>query len=202
MSTEIANRPDPSKLPPNAVWVKDEDGVLTQVTSADGKRVLWSLPSHEHLERSPDLPIAASPVVPVVKQRATVTPELISKMQAVRDGGGTIKDICLQFGVQESTVGRHTKARNKTTVMAHDTDAELPDRENPNNGSVLAMPQPLRYGIDMALGSAGRAAAMSTDSTTKTYFEGYLAGYQAALALLCGGLNIDVSFLMEGTSDD
>jgi len=198
-----------------AMMLRDSEGKATQITSADGKRVLWE--SDNQIEptvgiQSDELPgventpndrivASASSVSTTDKTipRKVVTPAQAQAMREARLAGSTIPEIAAQFGFGKTAVTTVLKGikplNNPVSQVAPIIMGDFSGVEN------TAMPYSVRNAICISLDAAAHQSILG-EGSVKAFFEGYIVGFQSALAIICGAAGIDISFLEEGHDDN
>ena len=164
----ISVEPDHSQFPVDAIFIMDQNEVLRRVMSPDNKKVLW----------------------PTLKKGSIVTPELAQQIAEVRDEGATISEVAKQFEVAESTVKRHLKSVRESRTRSN--TVLLPDLSALEN---TVLPYSVRNAIALAIGTASTMSILSDQPIIQAHYQGYSAGFHAALAIICGAAGIDLSFL-------
>lgn len=170
VSGEPTTEPNVEDFPANAVYVRGENGELKRIMSADGKKLLW----------------------PTVNKGQSLSPMVVEQMVDLRSEGNTIPQLAEQVGIGETTVKRYRGRANATLRNTPQGTRIKPDFSHVENQQ---LPFSVTNAIRLALGTATRIAVIEETPTIKAFFEGYIAGFDAALAIICGAGGIDLSFL-------
>lgn len=182
---------EPSHLefPADAIYIRNTDMALQRIISADGKRLLWSNhPEQEPQEGPPTIGIDVGPKV--------VSQDQIDCMVQARLQGTTIVQIAKDMGLNKSTVTRHLRIRRQNQGSNHNMtiqkiQADFSAIEN------TEIPYSVRNAIQLALGTANTMAALSEERIIQAHYQGYIAGFHSALAIICGSAGISLEFLEE-----
>lgn len=189
-----------------AIGERGKDSLLRRITSQDGKRVLWTLTDglvESSSSQDGDLTIPEpQPVEESNPGKATtIDSQMVNAMRQARTDGASTPEIAKQFNVSPSTVKRRAPAtsaqsltNNANITTTHSVNLDFPGTEN-------QLPYSVRMAIHLSMDTAAQNAILSEDRQVKSYFEGYLAGYANALAIICGSGRVDLSFLEDRNND-
>lgn len=86
-----------------------------------------------------------------------------------------------------ATGNGRSKTANAIAQTSHNSDFSA--TKNPD------ICQQVRQAIRMALGSATRTALLTDQPIIKAHYEGYAAGFEAALAIIAGSAGLDLSWM-------
>lgn len=176
--------PDLRNFEPGAILHKTRDGKPLRITSRDGKEVLWpkAAPPASSAQSAPLVHDDAAARILLPADRSLS----IKKAKAM---GKSNAEIAEEMGVSTRTI------RRRIAQDMSSNNRDFPGVEN------LQLSYGTQVAIRLALSSTTRLIVMSEQPVVKAYFEGYIAGFDAALAIICGSLRLDLSFL-ELSKDD
>ena len=184
-----AIEPSHLEFPPDTIYIRNTDMTLQRITSANDKRLLWpNHPEQEPEEEPPTIGVAVGPKV--------VSQDQIDCMVQARLQGTTIVQIAKDMGLNKSTVTRHLRIRRQNQGSNHNMtiqkiQADFSAIEN------TEIPYSVRNAIQLALGTANTMAALSEERIIQAHYQGYIAGFHSALAIICGSAGISLEFLEE-----
>ena len=184
MTTDIIKEPLRTAFPSDAVWERSEAGVLKRITDRNGENVLW------RPKESPPA-VAKRPAEP--KRAGVVTPEQVDQMAALKAKSKTNRQIAAALGLGVSTVERHLAKGRHDSVMASvmSQSRDLPATKNTH------LPSATQQAIHTALQSAATTGLLADHPVIQSHYQGYVAGFYAALAILSGAVGFDLSFMEE-----
>lgn len=186
MTQAIATgEPNRGDFPESAIFVRNTDLVLQRVMSADGKERLW----------------------PIARRGKPLPPQLVDQMVGIRKEGKTIPEVAAVLGVGKSTVDYHLRQRREELSSpikaASQGDSKTNASIKPEFSAmeITTLPYSVISAIRLALSTATTMAVLTDDRVIQAHYQGYVVGFQAALAIICGAAGIDLSF-MEVDHDD
>ena len=211
IKADVIKEPSLNDFEDGAILNRNNAGIVTKVTSPDGKRVLWPITASVPIS-APNMQVENNLVL------LATTPDTTNKTDKPRDKGsghrlsGSVIDsikrlrteglgtaaIARTLGVSKSSVKVYAPSGHGSTIGNADANDTTPDFlgvENTPN-AMSAIPYSIQIALQLILDTAGHQAILG-EGTVKAFFEGYISGANSALGVICGAYSLDLSFLKE-----